>query len=79
MSNIHDRIREDDVSGEIVGGLYVVGALFYDGKKQSKYFYASTEESLKSQSEEFVSGKKSEFGELFKSIWPRDSWELRIF
>lgn len=36
--NIHDVFKEDDVNGQIIGGAYFVGQLYYQGRSQDTNF-----------------------------------------
>lgn len=68
----------EDVNGQVIGSFYFQGILFYDGRSQSQPFYALSEEKIKETGEKIIQEKKTEFGEIFKEIWPKNSWEIRI-
>lgn len=51
MANIHSVFKDEDVSGDIVGGEYFCGVLFYEGRQQGNQLYAKDENSLISESE----------------------------
>lgn len=78
MSGIRDINRDEDVSGQIVGGEYVQGAVYYDGRKQGRCLYGRTDEELRRQADAFIAEKREECGQAFAMIWPKPLWELRI-
>ena len=55
------------------------GRLFYDGRRQSKLFYAETEVGLKRQCRERINELKKSLGETYKLVYPDPIFELRIF
>lgn len=78
--NIHDRLRDDDVIGVIVGRGFIAGRLFYEGRPQSRLLLAPDDAALIERARIEKESRRMEFGEAFRAIWPSDSaWELRIF
>lgn len=69
----------DDVNGVIVGGDFICGQLFYDGRPQTQKFYADSEDELI----EMARAKKREFIESVEGVlgvYEDDSlWQLRIY
>lgn len=72
---------DDDVRGVIIGGDFLTGRVFYDGREQRyQAFYADTEEELIAQAREFVEEMKAKFKDSPCYLYPDDSkWELRIY
>jgi hypothetical protein len=81
MANIHDVVKEDDVNGNIVGDVMLIGALFYGDKKASyKSFYATTQDELESMANSLKQSMLDENKEIKSFLWPDDTlWNLRIY
>ena len=79
MANIHDAIKEDDVSGTIIGGDHVSGSLVYDGRVQYGVHTADNEPELLFKLKAMMDEIKNDCGEVFSSIYPLDAWEIRIY
>lgn len=79
MSNIHDTIKDDDVSGIIIGGDFYHGQVFYDNRPQSQILYGYTQEELTEKLNERLNEIKDECKEAFRLIYPSKLWEFRYF
>lgn len=69
----------DDVNGTIIGGDYVTGQLFYDGRAQTGTFYADSDDELiemaRTKKRELIASVEGVLG-----IYEDDSlWQLRIY
>lgn len=69
----------DDVSGQVIGTMYLVGRLYYEGRPQGRKLYATTESDLLAQAHELKAKLRADCGEALIFIYPLDAWELRIF
>jgi len=78
MGNIHDVFKPDDVNGEIIGGDFCSGRLFYDGRPQVERIFSDTEENLKTELLAELSRIKQESGDVYYLIYPANTWEIRI-
>ena len=68
---------DDDVSGAIVGGAYLMCRLVYDGRPQ-KDFLARTDDEALQVAKHWKSEIMSSCGLAVEDIYPEDKWELRI-
>jgi hypothetical protein len=67
----------DEVNGTVIGGNWLTGQIFYDGRSQSQKFTADTEQELRDTAEQ----KVKELKELRSIGLYQDNskWELRIY
>lgn len=80
MPNIHDVFKDDEVSGTIIGGNFVCGALCYNGRKQGKDLWASSEAELKQKVESLKEELCHENAEILPYLWPdANLWSIKIF
>lgn len=79
MGNIHDVFKDDDVTGTIIGGEYLVGILTYDGRKQGGELYAECQGELLRLAEEQKAEILKDCGTVAKVIYSMDdAWRLVI-
>lgn len=68
----------DDVNGTVIGGNWLSGKVFYDGRPQSQTFTADTEQELIILAKNKMNTLKSENCPI--GLYPDNSkWELRIY
>ena len=80
MVNIHDVFKEDDVNGQIIGGAYFVGQLYYQNRPQGGQLYAVTEESLLQKAKELKAQYMREDREYDLRIFRNENdWQFKIF
>ena len=68
----------DDVSGQIVGGNYVMAWITYDGRKQGKTVYPKNLSEGDSLLSEMLNEMKKDHGDNFKTIWPEQKWKFHF-
>lgn len=68
----------DDVSGQIVGGDYCMAWVTYDGRKQRQSVCAKNREDAEKLLENIVNSMKSEYGAVFKDIFPEQKWRFHF-
>lgn len=68
---------DDEVSGTIVGGDYLMCRLVYDGRVQQD-FLARTEDEALQMAKHWRHKKVSDCGLVAEDIYPDEKWELRI-
>lgn len=79
MGNIHDVFKDDDVTGIIIGGEYLLGFLTYDGRKQGRQIYAESHAALIKLAEEQKAEILKDCGIVARDIYPKDdAWRLVI-
>lgn len=78
MANIHDVIKDEEANGQIVGRFLSVGYLAYDGRMQRQKIYADSEEELRLKAEGVLASIKSDCGQAFNDIFPKDDWRLIV-
>lgn len=79
MGSIHDVLKDDDVSGVIVGGEYFVGYLTYEGRRQGRQLYACSEGQLHDLAAQSRKEILEDCGLAAREIFPNsDAWRLRI-
>lgn len=76
--NIHDHLKDDDITGQIVGDMLSVGYLAYEGRKQRNTIYAANEKELKEKADGLRAEIVADMGEVFSMIYPSDNWRLII-
>jgi len=80
MSNIHNIFKCEDVNGQVIGGSYSVGQVFYNDRHQGQQLYAVTEELLIEKANALISQYKKEDREFDLRLFQDDSlWTLKIF
>lgn len=68
------------VRGQIIGGDWANGRLFYDGRPQSQALRGDDDADLMRQAREIKVGLRGDLGDEFRRLFPDDSkWELRIY
>ncbi len=78
MPGIHDVVRPDDVSGQIVGRYMLTGVLTYDGRQQGSTIYAETDQQLMEMARAMKAEMLERCGQMAHEIYPADDWRLRI-
>ena len=81
MGNIHDVFKDDETSGNIIGGNYTCGYLYY-GERKALYrqLWADSEGELQQKAKEEKQRLLDENREIARELWPDDSlWNLRIY
>jgi hypothetical protein len=66
---------DDDVVGDVVGDMMIVGVLYYQDRPQSQKIYASSQDLLV----ELAKERKNELITESPLIYKSDGWSLRIF
>lgn len=73
-------MRGEEVNGIVVGGDFVTGQLFYDGRSQSQKLYAQSESELMEYATELMNKLKAENGGYPTYLYQdNNKWELRIY
>lgn len=69
----------EQVRGTIIGGDHLTGKLYYEGRPQSGNLYGRNDDELRNEATKAKQGWRDQCGDAFNTIYPNDSWELRIF
>ena len=64
--------------GTIVGRYMLTGILMYETRQQGSQFYAETESELMEIATALKHEKVAECGQAAQTIYPADSWSMRI-
>jgi chloramphenicol 3-O-phosphotransferase len=78
MGSIHDAAKEDDVSGVIVGGDYLVGILTYQGRQQGRQLYAANGGELFEKAFHLKREILADCGDAAHLIYETNEWQLKI-
>jgi hypothetical protein len=68
----------DFTRGVIVGGNYVSGQVYFDGRPQGDKLYANSEEELVQLAQQRIKSLTDEFSGWPCYLYKGDKWELRI-
>lgn len=75
MPGIHEVFKDEDTTGQVVGGFKTAAALFYEGRRQCQNIYADSEGEATSRLE----GVRAELLLENPQVFKPSSWEVRIF
>lgn len=70
--------QEEEVNGVVVGPYSLACSLFYEGRKQGKTIFASTEDEARQIAECLKTDITLRCGNAARDIFPLNAWELRI-
>jgi hypothetical protein len=68
-----------DLRGQIIGGDYLAGGLYFQGRKQGSTLYAKSESGIASMAAATLEEMQIEMGEAFSLIYRDGNFTARVF
>ncbi len=75
---IHDVFKSESVSGVIIGGSYIQAVLMYEDREQCQPLYVKNDLEAKEAASSLLLKIINDSGKAFNSIYPNDSWWVKI-